>query len=244
MKTIRLKEGKERSLLRRHPWIFDSAIARGGADAGRDGAGRVARRRVPGLGGVQPGSRIRARVWSFDEAQRIDAAFLGSVLRTRNPGALPFRHSQRRHAAGARRVRRPAGPDRRSLRRHAGGAVPGRRRRALEAGARRRACCGRPASRGCTSAPTPAPARWKVCRPAPDGCSGEGADRAHHPRARLALHAGHRQRPQDRLLPGPARQPRQVRRVRAAAAVPARAQLLLLHRRLHAWRPWPAALLT
>jgi hypothetical protein len=31
MKTIRLKEGKERSLLRRHPWIFESAIARGGA---------------------------------------------------------------------------------------------------------------------------------------------------------------------------------------------------------------------
>jgi len=30
MKTIRLREGKERSLLRRHPWIFDSAIAKGG----------------------------------------------------------------------------------------------------------------------------------------------------------------------------------------------------------------------
>ena len=34
MKTIRLKEGKERSLLRRHPWIFDGAIAQGGADSG------------------------------------------------------------------------------------------------------------------------------------------------------------------------------------------------------------------
>ena len=34
MKTIRLKEGKERSALRSHPWIFDSAIAKGGADAG------------------------------------------------------------------------------------------------------------------------------------------------------------------------------------------------------------------
>ena len=30
MKTLRLRDGKERSLLRRHPWIFDSAIARGG----------------------------------------------------------------------------------------------------------------------------------------------------------------------------------------------------------------------
>ena len=34
MKTIRLKAGKERSLLRRHPWVFDSAIAKGGGDAG------------------------------------------------------------------------------------------------------------------------------------------------------------------------------------------------------------------
>ena len=34
MKSIRLKEGKERSLLRRHPWVFESAIAKGGADAG------------------------------------------------------------------------------------------------------------------------------------------------------------------------------------------------------------------
>ena len=34
MKTIRLRAGKERSLLRQHPWIFESAIARGSADAG------------------------------------------------------------------------------------------------------------------------------------------------------------------------------------------------------------------
>jgi hypothetical protein len=34
MKTIRLKDGKERSLLRRHPWVFDSAIAKGGGDPG------------------------------------------------------------------------------------------------------------------------------------------------------------------------------------------------------------------
>eukprot|EP01032_Pedospumella_encystans_P019857 gene19857-22570_t len=34
MKSIRLKDGKERSLLRRHPWVFDSAIAKGGGDPG------------------------------------------------------------------------------------------------------------------------------------------------------------------------------------------------------------------
>ena len=34
MKTIRLRAGKERSLQRRHPWIFESAIAKGGGDSG------------------------------------------------------------------------------------------------------------------------------------------------------------------------------------------------------------------
>ena len=34
MKTLKLRPGKDRSLLRRHPWIFESAIARGSADAG------------------------------------------------------------------------------------------------------------------------------------------------------------------------------------------------------------------
>ena len=34
MKSIRLREGKERSLLRRHPWVFQGSVAKGGADAG------------------------------------------------------------------------------------------------------------------------------------------------------------------------------------------------------------------
>ena len=29
MKTIRLRAGKERSLLRRHPWIFEGSVAGG-----------------------------------------------------------------------------------------------------------------------------------------------------------------------------------------------------------------------
>jgi 23S rRNA (cytosine1962-C5)-methyltransferase len=80
MKTIRLKDGKERSLLRRHPWIFDSAIAKGGGDPGETV-------RVESHGGqflawaaFSPASRIRARAWSFDEAQRIDAAFFDAAI--------------------------------------------------------------------------------------------------------------------------------------------------------------------
>lgn len=75
MKIIRLREGRERSLLRRHPWIFDSAVAKGGADPGETV-------RVEGNDGsflawaaFSPASRIRARAWSFDESERIDPAF-------------------------------------------------------------------------------------------------------------------------------------------------------------------------
>ena len=80
MKTIRLKAGKERSLQRQHPWIFESAIAKGSADAGETV-------RVESNEGVflawasfSPTSRIRARVWSFDETRRIDNAFIQSLV--------------------------------------------------------------------------------------------------------------------------------------------------------------------
>jgi len=76
MKTIRLKEGKERSLLRRHPWLFDSAIARGGADAGETVRLESHAGQFLAWAAFSPASKIRARAWSFDEAQRIDASFL------------------------------------------------------------------------------------------------------------------------------------------------------------------------
>jgi 23S rRNA (cytosine1962-C5)-methyltransferase len=82
MKTIRLKEGKERSLLRRHPWIFDSAVARGGADAGETVRVEAHDGRFLAWAAFSPASRIRARAWSFDEAQRIDAAFLQATVAT------------------------------------------------------------------------------------------------------------------------------------------------------------------
>ena len=79
MKTIRLKEGKERSLLRRHPWIFDGAIARGGADAGETVRVESHAGEFMAWAAFSPASKIRARVWSFDEAQRIDASFLIAI---------------------------------------------------------------------------------------------------------------------------------------------------------------------
>ncbi len=75
MKIIRLKEGKERSLLRRHPWVFDGAIARGGGDAGETVRVESHAGVFLGWAAFSPSSKIRARVWSFNEAQRIDASF-------------------------------------------------------------------------------------------------------------------------------------------------------------------------
>ncbi len=80
MKTVQLKDGKERSALRRHPWIFDSAIARGRADPGETVRVEAHSGKFLGWAAYSPSSKIRARVWSFTETQRIDAAFFHDSL--------------------------------------------------------------------------------------------------------------------------------------------------------------------
>ena len=75
MKSIRLREGKERSLLRRHPWVFQGSVAGGKADAGETVRIEAADGSFLAWGAYSPSSMIRVRAWSFDEAERIDAAF-------------------------------------------------------------------------------------------------------------------------------------------------------------------------
>lgn len=79
MKTLRLKPGKEKSLLRRHPWVFESAIARGGADPGETVRVESHDGQFLAWAAFSPSSQIRARAWSFVETQRIDAAFLQAL---------------------------------------------------------------------------------------------------------------------------------------------------------------------
>jgi 23S rRNA (cytosine1962-C5)-methyltransferase len=81
MKTLRLKAGKERSLLRRHPWVFESAIAKGGGDAGETVRIESQDGRFLAWAAFSPASRIRARAWSFEETRRIDAAFFAATVR-------------------------------------------------------------------------------------------------------------------------------------------------------------------
>jgi 23S rRNA (cytosine1962-C5)-methyltransferase len=75
MKTITLREGKERALERRHPWIFDNAIAKGGADSGETVRVESFDGRFLAWAAFSPSSKIRARAWSFVETDRIGAAF-------------------------------------------------------------------------------------------------------------------------------------------------------------------------
>lgn len=67
-------------MLRRHPWIFDGAIAKGGGDAGETVRVEGHAGQFLGWAAFSPASKIRARVWSFDEAQRIDAAFFADRI--------------------------------------------------------------------------------------------------------------------------------------------------------------------
>jgi 23S rRNA (cytosine1962-C5)-methyltransferase len=72
-----LQDGREKSLLRRHPWIFTGAIERidgtpasGDTVAVCDAAGGFL-----AWAAYNPQSQMAARVWSFDADDNIDAAF-------------------------------------------------------------------------------------------------------------------------------------------------------------------------
>ena len=75
MKKIVIRAGKERSLERRHPWVFESSITRGGGDSGETVRLESAEGAFLGWGAFSPQSAIRIKVWSFDETERIDADF-------------------------------------------------------------------------------------------------------------------------------------------------------------------------
>ena len=75
MKVITLREGKDRSLLRRHPWVFQGSVGSGKADAGETVRIESKEGRFLAWAAYSPSSMIRVRAWSFVETERIDAAF-------------------------------------------------------------------------------------------------------------------------------------------------------------------------
>ncbi|MCX7896374.1 MAG: class I SAM-dependent rRNA methyltransferase [Rhodocyclaceae bacterium] len=77
MKELTLKPGKERSLLLRHPWLYDTSIAetKGRLRAGETVVVRSARGEALAYAAYSPASKIRARVWTFDLHEPVDHAF-------------------------------------------------------------------------------------------------------------------------------------------------------------------------
>ena len=78
MADLILKSGNDRSVLRRHPWIFAGSVDRleGRARAGDTVLVMDSRGKPLARAAWSPESQIRARVWSFDPEQSIDHAFI------------------------------------------------------------------------------------------------------------------------------------------------------------------------
>lgn len=87
--SIVLKRGRERSLLRRHPWVFSGAIDRvhGCPGSGETVELLAADGALVGRGAYSPRSQIAVRLWTFDD-QQVDAP----LLRSRLERAVRLRH--------------------------------------------------------------------------------------------------------------------------------------------------------
>ncbi|AGK48910.1 MULTISPECIES: class I SAM-dependent rRNA methyltransferase [Burkholderia] len=77
MHTVTLKPSKDKSLLRRHPWVYANAIDRvdGKPAPGATVIVRAHDGRFLARAAYSPHSQIRLRAWSFDENEPIDHAF-------------------------------------------------------------------------------------------------------------------------------------------------------------------------
>ena len=102
MSEVVLKSGKERSLLRRHPWVYATGIAQ---TVGRPLSGDTVRvvddkGRFLAWGAFSPESQIRVRCWSFIEQDSIDAAWMAQRVHE----AVARRSSLAARSNGARVV--------------------------------------------------------------------------------------------------------------------------------------------
>jgi 23S rRNA (cytosine1962-C5)-methyltransferase len=82
MHAIWLKPGREKSLLRRHPWVFASAVQMIKGSPGRGETVQIhsATGEFLAWGAFSPDSQIRARVWSWNQNESIDRDFFRQRL--------------------------------------------------------------------------------------------------------------------------------------------------------------------
>lgn len=81
MQDIVLKKDKEKSLLRRHPWVYDTAVAKAGQKGVKIAAGKMVRvvshdGRELGFGGWSPASTLRVRMFTYAGEEAPQPGFL------------------------------------------------------------------------------------------------------------------------------------------------------------------------
>jgi len=85
MQEIKLRPGRERSVLRRHPWIFSGSID-STHDDGTSIPGQTVRildsqAQFLAWGAISPKSKIRVRIWSWDESEEVGPRFFQHRLK-------------------------------------------------------------------------------------------------------------------------------------------------------------------
>lgn len=82
--TLILKPGKERALLRRHPWVYATGVAslRGKPKSGETVRVVDSKGKFLAWAAFSPESAIRARCWSFDENDVIDSAWIHAKVKS------------------------------------------------------------------------------------------------------------------------------------------------------------------
>ena len=102
MSDLILKKGKEKSLLRRHPWVYDTAVERVVGKPMPGDTVRVLSRdgRFLAWAAYSPASTLRARCWSYREDEVIDDAWFERKVRE----AILFREPLRNRTNAIRLI--------------------------------------------------------------------------------------------------------------------------------------------
>jgi 23S rRNA (cytosine1962-C5)-methyltransferase len=87
---LTLKAGREKSLKRRHPWVFSGAVEKleGDAKAGDTVDVRSSDGELLAIGAYSPHSQIRARAWAFGEADIDESFFVRRIEDAANARAV------------------------------------------------------------------------------------------------------------------------------------------------------------
>jgi 23S rRNA (cytosine1962-C5)-methyltransferase len=100
MLSLTLNKGRERSVIRKHPWIFASAVA---ALEGNPGAGETIQihsyqKDWLACGSYSPSSQIRARIWTWDLSEIVNEEFFRIKIDKAIRSRLSFFGSERCNA--------------------------------------------------------------------------------------------------------------------------------------------------